>query len=273
VRVTPQSFHAKESSIRAGPALIKIENATGEKIGITLFKHNFEEATHILAVEPNTFKPFPTGKTLLNNQTFRDLFRIPSLSRDITLSVRSLTLLFTDLKGSTDLYDRTGDAEAYALINRHFEVLKSAVRSHRGAVIKTMGDAIMAAFSEPDEGVACALEIMSSIKLIPLGQRPQALKRYYPVFDSLALKVGIHEGPALVINNDGMLDYFGQTVNIAARVQSLAQADEMYVTQSVFHSGSVREKIATAGCSVRARSVRLKGIGERTPVYQIRIQR
>ena len=115
--------------------------------------------------------------------------------------------LFTDLKGSTELYERVGDLVAYDLVRAHFRVLHEIVAAESGAVVKTIGDAVMATFPTPDRAMAAALKMREALKNLK---------------GDLLLKIGIHEGPCLAVSLNDRQDYFGRTVNIAARVQGLA---------------------------------------------------
>ncbi|MEP6998474.1 MAG: adenylate/guanylate cyclase domain-containing protein, partial [Betaproteobacteria bacterium] len=101
-------------------------------------------------------KQFLTAKRLLSNQTFRDIYRTDTLDVDQRLKITSLTFLFTDLKGSTELYERVGDLVAYDMVRAHFRVLHEVVASEAGAVVKTIGDAVMATFATPDRAIAAA---------------------------------------------------------------------------------------------------------------------
>ena len=145
------------------------------------------------------------------------------LAPDMKLKLRSLTLLFTDLKGSTALYDREEDMAAYRLVQDHFAALKEVVRGDSGAVIKTMGDPVMAAFPSGNDGTAAAIAMMAAMQALPGGRR----------VNEVGLKVGLHAGPALAINAGQTLDYFGQTANIAARVQGLADAGEICLSRAL----------------------------------------
>src|SRR4029079_19382269 len=91
-------------------------------------------------------RPVLTAKRLLTNQTFRDLYRTDTLAIDQRLKITSLTFLFTDLKGSTGLYERVGALVAFDLVQAHFRVLHDIVAAESGAVVKTIGDAVMATF-------------------------------------------------------------------------------------------------------------------------------
>jgi class 3 adenylate cyclase len=226
---------------------------------VTLFRVKRDEIMGIIANSPNCWHPRLSGKLLLNNQTFRDVFGMDRLRSTLQLKMRSLTILFTDLKGSTAIYDRVGDLVAYSLVRDHFAVLRDAVREHSGAIVKTMGDSLMATFSSPDDGVAAALAMMSGVAC--LGERWQRDGL------ELGLKIGLHEGPALVINADERLDYFGQAVNIAARVQGLAAAGEVWLTAAIFGYEAVRRQLEARHLEPRPLTAALKGVGDPVAVY------
>lgn len=261
IQVLDSGFVPTVYMVRPGRAVLKIQNERLQKIGFSVIKTDFPRLHKILAEQKSGFEKFLTGKMLLNNQVFRDHFRIQDLLPDLRLKISSLTILFTDLKGSTELYDRAGDVSAYSVIQKHFEILARAVKNHSGAIIKTMGDAIMASFSTPSSGVAAALEMLAGME--ELNQEPG---NNHP----LGLKIGLHEGSALVVNADDRLDYFGQTVNIAARVQGLAGAGEILMTPSVFNGEGVHQLLAKQGRKrALKRDVSLKGVGGSTTVIKL----
>jgi len=85
----------------------------------------------------------------------------------------------------------------------------------------------------------------------------------------LGLKVGLHEGSALVVNASDRLDYFGQTVNIAARVQGLAKADEIWITAPIYEANQITDSLNTAGYQLEQHSVMLKGVSQAATVYRL----
>ncbi|MDM8543025.1 DUF5939 domain-containing protein [Desulfococcaceae bacterium HSG9] len=249
-------FSPEEVRLHPGQVKLYVHNAHSSPIDILIFEADYPLLHKLEKDYPPIIAPFLTGKMLLNNQAFRSLFKMQELATDLRISVRSLTMLFTDLKGSTKLYDTVGDMRAYRLIQNHFSLLEESARKYAGAIVKTMGDAIMASFSEPGNGVMAAVDMMKNICNMPEDENGK-----------LGLKIGLHEGPALTVNNDGRLDYFGQTVNIAARVQGLAQAGEIWLSDSVFHGTNVNEPLQANGYTYEARSVKLKGVGHHAKVY------
>ena len=199
-------------------------------------------------------RPFLTAKRLLTNQTFRDIYRTDTLDVDQGLKITSLTFLFTDLKGSTALYDRVGDIVAFDLVREHFQVLNEIVASEAGSVVKTIGDAVMATFATPERALAAALRMRDSVRDLKTD---------------LQIKIGIHEGPCLAVTLNDRLDYFGQTVNVAARVQSLAQSYAIFATKSVVDDVQVSKMLEAGKFKLTEQQAALRGVADRMTVYQI----
>src|SRR5207249_8761906 len=134
-------------------------------------------------------RPFLTAKRLLTNQTFRDIYRTDTLDVDQRLKITSLTFLFTDLKGSTDLYERVGDLVAFDIVKEHFRLLHEIIAAESGAVVKTIGDAVMATFATPDRAIAAALRMREAMHTLNAKHASE----------DLLVKIGIHEGPCLAV--------------------------------------------------------------------------
>ena len=241
-------------NIAPGKLTFAFDNVSGERVTLflALLPKEFE-----FGHAPVQFVPFLTGKRLLTTQTFRDLFRSEVIRASEGIGIKDIALLFTDVKGSTALYDRIGDLNAFALVQRHFERLQEVTVRNRGAVIKTIGDAVMAAFLQPADAVTAALEMRAEIIAFNRGQLSK----------ELVLKIGVHKGAAIAVTLNDRLDYFGQTVNIAARVQNLAEADEVVVSEDV-HTA---EGVATAlnARAVTRETARLKGVNQDVVVFRI----
>ena len=241
-------------TMRPGPLRLSLENRTDRRVLPALWIAG-DKLHHLLGRR----RPFLTAKRLLSNQTFRDLFRTDTLDVDQRLKITSLTFLFTDLKGSTALYERVGDLVAYDLVREHFHVLYDVVRAEAGAVVKTIGDAVMATFSTPDRALAAALRMREEMARINTERRNE----------DLLLKIGIHEGPCLAVRLNDTQDYFGRTVNIAARVQGLASSRAIHVTESVVEDPNAAKILETAGLKPTMRRASLRGIIDETTVYEI----
>ncbi|AFM14680.1 adenylate/guanylate cyclase domain-containing protein [Turneriella parva] len=253
-------FAQKELASTASALELTVHNNTRARVGLMVATPDLPRILEVVARHPTRIRPFLTAKMLLNNQTFRELYKIQHLSKNLNLNIKSLTIMFTDLRGSTEMYDRAGDVFAYSLVQEHFRILTASARKFRGAIIKTMGDAIMATFSTPADGMFAALDMLKEIERLNESIKADGFE--------IGLKVGLHEGPALAVMRDERLDYFGQTVNIAARVQGLAAAGEICVTPTVAEAPGARALASEAGLTAEAENARLKGVGQETLVFR-----
>jgi class 3 adenylate cyclase len=206
------------------------------------------------------FDPFLSGKRLITTQTFRNLFRSETVSDNEGIGIKDITFLFTDLKGSTALYDQIGDPKAYYLVRQHFDTLGNIINHYEGATVKTIGDAVMATFMTPLDAVRASLEMLRDIEAFNNS-----------ITDKLVLKIGIHTGHSIVVSLNDRIDYFGQTVNIAARVQALADADQIYISENVYSFPGVRE--ALAHCEVVPEQALVKGVSEKLQVHRISVKK
>jgi class 3 adenylate cyclase len=241
-------------SFRPGPLRITLENRTDTRVLPAIYMAG-DELHEMLSKR----RKFLTAKQLLTNQTFRNLFSSEALTVDQRLKITNLTFVFTDLKASTELYERVGDLQAYDLVKAHFGVLGEAVQQESGAVVKTIGDAVMATFATPDRGMAAVLRMRAAMRA--LNERNGC--------EDLMLKIGIHEGPCLAVTLNDRLDYFGQTVNIAARVQGLATSAAIFATEPVVHHDAAARLLADAGLRASPRQYALRGIAQEHKVYEI----
>ncbi|OQY44858.1 MAG: adenylate/guanylate cyclase domain-containing protein [Candidatus Parabeggiatoa sp. nov. 2] len=261
IDLLPTAFAPSKIALPLGAYQFHLKNHTKNSVGCLVVKRDKKRYHEIVDHYPTTFTPFLTAKMLLNNQSFRDLFRVQQVSETFNVNVKNLTIMFTDLRGSTEMYDKAGDVFAYKLVQTHFKILTETVRQYSGAVVKTMGDAIMATFSRPLDGFLASLEMLSKIE--------QMNETWKEAGYEIGLKVGINEGPALAVVNDERIDYFGQSVNIAARVQGLAQAGEVWMTQSILESPEVTDKLLMSGYQTQQHSASLKGVGQPTIVHKV----
>lgn len=184
-------------------------------------------------------------------QDFRDLFSSEVLAPGTEIAVRGVALLFSDLKGSTALYERMGEAAAYALVRDHFDYLFEIVRRRRGAVVKTIGDAVMAVFSSGADAMEAAFEIQERVGEFNARLSPKP---------SVIIKLGLHQGPAIVINSNAAIDYFGTTVNVSARVQNESGGGDIVVTEAFGADPAVREVLKAHSFREEPFDIQLKGL-------------
>ncbi|OAF16876.1 adenylate/guanylate cyclase domain-containing protein [Bradyrhizobium neotropicale] len=254
IAYTNEPAPTKTVNLRPGPLNLTLKNQASTRALPSIFIA--AEALHHLIGKR---KPFLTAKRMLSNQTFRDVFKADNLNIDQRLQITSLTFLFTDLKGSTALYERVGDLAAFDLVRAHFHALLEIISSEKGAVVKTIGDAVMATFIRPEHAIVAGLRMRAAMDKLN-EQRGTT---------DLIVKIGIHEGPCLAVMLNERQDYFGQTVNIAARVQSLSTAQEIHITGPVLDAPAVAELLEQRAIRPIQKQAALRGIADKMVVYEI----
>src|ERR1700753_970468 len=240
--------------MRPGPLRLSLDNQAGVRVLPVVFVA--ADALHHLIGKR---KPFLTAKRMLSNQTFRDVFKADNLNIDQRLKITSLTFLFTDLKGSTALYERVGDLAAFDLVRAHFHALLEIISSEKGAVVKTIGDAVMATFVRPEHAIIAGLRMRAAMEALNVERGTQ----------DLIVKIGIHEGPCLAVMLNERQDYFGQTVNIAARVQSLSTSQSIHITGPVIDAPAVAALLDHEAIKPIQKQAALRGIADKIVVYEI----
>ena len=172
-----------------------------------------------------------TGDQAIARAAFRRYCPDQLLRPGDDVRISNVVLLFTDLKGSTSLYEAIGDAAAFKLVRDHFVYLTDVVEAHRGTLIKTMGDAIMAAFSDGNDAVTAAIRLQSGVADFNRGRED----------GGVILKIGLHQGSCIAVTADGKLDYFGSMVNLSARLQGESEGGDIVLSRELVETVDPRE--------------------------------
>ncbi|MBK8900948.1 MAG: adenylate/guanylate cyclase domain-containing protein [Anaerolineaceae bacterium] len=193
-----------------------------------------------------------TAAEVLTLQRFRDLFGQERLQPGEQFAVGSLTVLFTDLRDSTRLYREIGDAPAFGLVRSHFDVLHDTIAAEDGAIVKTIGDAVMAVFRRPVSALRAMMKAQHILANPTGGERP------------LQLKAAVHAGHSIAVTLNERLDYFGTNINIAARLEQFSQGDDLIISDFVYRDPEVQEFITAPGSPMQATAfmTQLKGFDD-----------
>ncbi|MGH6921700.1 MAG: DUF5939 domain-containing protein [Geminicoccaceae bacterium] len=245
-------YEPHEATLAPGPLTLAVTNPTSSRgvLAILQLPPGYQETLL-------RFDPYLTGKHLLTSQTFRSLFRSEVVGGAQGLAIRDIALLFTDIRGSTALYQRIGDLNAFQLVQQHFDLLRQTTVRHGGAIVKTIGDAVMAAYPDAALAMGAALDMRRAIDRFNEGQPER------PVL----LKIGVHHGAAIAVTLNDELDYFGQTVNIASRIQEMADASEIWITEDVWRYPGVDALLAPY--PAERRTAEFRGIEQPMTVVSI----
>lgn len=230
-----------------GAIALSVENASGRDVIVRVEDGRWPDtlvtAAHVTALEE-----------------FRDLFSSEILAPGVQVGIETLAVLFTDLVGSTAMYSRTGDAPAFKIVTDHFDALREIIAGHDGTIVKTIGDAVMAAFTDPAECFAAALELDKVVTNIECGGSP------------LRLRVGFHSGPCIAMRANERIDYFGTNVNLAARLESLARAGEVTMAKSDAAIPAIARRLGELGDAVTREALSIKGFAENVEVVRVASQ-
>jgi len=217
---------------------------------VALNLENSTRASVLVLLEQTAWSSQAVSASLVTAMDeFRQLFSSQVLAPGIGVSIRNLTFLFSDLKNSTMLYDTIGDSPAYARVRDHFDVMKSLIAEQHGALVKTIGDAVMAVFPSAEDAVEASLAIQREFIAGQVARGDPALH----------VKLGLHRGPCIAVNANDLLDYFGSTVNIAARVQNESIGGDIVVTPEVLGDPGVRKILERESPQIETFERELKG--------------
>lgn len=235
VNISPSGLSGEEVHIANSPNL-SIENTTDKNQLITLERESW--SLHGVSAARAT-----------SSQLFRNLFANEVLRKGEKISVDNLTLMFTDLFDSAGIYNEEGDDKAVGQVIDHFEILHQVVSKENGAIVKTIGDSVMAVFCEPDQALRAYLRAQ---KMISEDER---------FTDEFQLKAGIHHGSCVAVNLNSRIDYFGSTVNIASRFVDYASENELIISQKIFDKHDLQEMLKESDNNGRIEdmNIRLKG--------------
>jgi adenylate cyclase len=231
---------------QSGPTALRVVNHSPQPIILNLWRRKQY--------------PWTSAAQVASTQSFRDLFSSELISPDETFAIRNLVIVFTDIKGSTALYERLGDSDAYFLVKEHFRILTQRVKQHDGAVVKTIGDAVMATFFVSTNAIQALFDMQKAFDEFNAREQTR---------DDIIIKIGAHRGPCIAVTSNDRLDYFGRTVNIASRVQGLSTGRDIVFTKSFYDEPEVCEIVDNSGWQIRHFEARLRGIDDMYDVVHL----
>ncbi|MCK5002431.1 MAG: adenylate/guanylate cyclase domain-containing protein [Gammaproteobacteria bacterium] len=138
------------------------------------------------------------------------------MSREII----NCAVMFSDVAGSTALYDKFGDTKAKAIIENCINLMADITKRYKGVVIKTIGDEIMCRFPTAEDGINACCSIQEAVSILT-----------GPDDNPMAVRIGIHAGEAILDDND----VFGDAVNVAARMAGIAKARQIITTEDTYN--------------------------------------
>ena len=251
-------FDFTELTVRPGKVKVELTNTDHNLSGLIL---HTEELPQELKLEQLPLRL--SGIQLLHYPDYKRLFGEQVISERERVKIRAITIMFTDITGSTRMYETLGDTKAYNIVRDHFEIFFESIEKYGGKIIKTIGDAVMASFISNEQAIMAAVAAVTSFREYNLT-RPQS--------EWIQVRIGLHRGTALLVNLNNSIDYFGSTVNKAARIQNLSKSDEVSFSEDVDNDQAFLTALQAAGVSeIHKRVEDLKGIQGAQVAYTARI--
>jgi class 3 adenylate cyclase len=245
-----EGWPSQEPIVPAAPQII-LENQTAEEQLFILERMAWTDQA-------------ATAAEVIVLQRFRDLFANEALRPGEQISVGSMAIMFTDLRDSTRMYYEIGDAPAFGIVMNHFDVLRSAIAEENGSIVKTIGDSVMGVFPAPAAALRAILKAQATLNMVQPGEV------------ALQLKAGIHYGPCIAVTLNDRLDYFGSTVNIAARLEGQSSGQDVIISEMVFNDPEVVTLLDDEQQMLSAERIEttLKGFGDqRFGLWRVSLQR
>lgn len=141
-----------------------------------------------------------------------------------------LTVMFTDLKGSTSIAEAAGDLETRMLIKHHNDIVFPLIKNNNGQLVKTIGDGTLSYFENAQDGVRAATQIQKGIDEFNLSKK---------IRTPILIRIGLHTGKCIMEKND----LFGDVVNTASRFESSANPGEVYISEDTYNAMTDKAEI------------------------------
>lgn len=234
-----------------------IRVSTASRPGVLTFTNTTARPVTFIIDEASWSAEALTADRVISRQAFRDLFDDAILRPGDHLMIDHVTIMFVDLKGSSALYEQAGDVKAYQLVREFFSIAGMAIRQNEGAIVKTAGDAVNAAFSNPRDAFLGAIAI----------QRAFADYNSASGKEPIISKIGLHMGKTIAVTLNHRLDYYGTAVNFAARLSDLSSGGDIVLSLALADDPSVGSLLQAVPTTRDRATVK----GFETPVEFVRV--
>jgi len=250
LQITPQGWNATPPGVIWAEGGLRIANGLDQDASVILERLDWN-------------RDVATAALVTGWQEFRDLFSKEVLAPGEEITVGRQILLFTDLRGSTSMYQQIGDAPAYSRVREHFRVIEQILGRYHGGLVKTIGDAIMATFGSVTEALAATVEMHRRIGELNRGAGTPA---------DLRLKTGLHVGPCIAVNANERLDYFGTTVNLAARLTGQCREGEIILSDDFRRTSEAGDFLEKNRFQSESFTAELRGFNAARTLWRVRME-
>ncbi len=178
----------------------------------------------------NDIKPAPSenqGSSTSNADAL--IKRVEELDDELEKKLtREVSILFTDIRGSTTFFRTHGDIAGRIMMQRHYDMLFPLIKQNKGTIVKTVGDSIMASFDDSHNAVKAAIEMQRKLS---------SYNANLPNEDPIRIRIGINFGKGIIEDSD----VYGNVVNIASKLVSIGESEQILVSESIYEKLQYRE--------------------------------
>ncbi|MBN2351015.1 MAG: adenylate/guanylate cyclase domain-containing protein [Spirochaetales bacterium] len=252
-------FDRREAFAPLGPTEIALANRARRAVGCLIGSPDPDFLRSLVAAHPPSFRPFCSGKLLLNHQAYRDLFAPDDLPDDLSLKIDDLTILRADPEGRAGSPVRSRGGGDSPSARRLFDLLAAVARAHRGAIERRAGGSITATFNAPLDGIRAAVRMAAGLEESAAAGE-----------DGGGIRIGLHRGPVVAVKAGRRLDFFGRAMNVVSRLLDLADPGEIRLSEDVMRDETVAAYLRASGYSGVAEEIALPGPANMVTVYSCR---
>jgi class 3 adenylate cyclase/pSer/pThr/pTyr-binding forkhead associated (FHA) protein len=183
--------------------------------------------------------------------------RRKQLDEELSKLSRKVAVMFTDIVGSTRFFEEFGDVAGLVYVHKCIDMLSPVAEKHGGTICKTIGDALMTYFEDPVHAVHSAVEMQRTLEAYNAHQQEQ---------ERIHVRIGMNYGMGMIKEKD----VFGDVVNTAARIQTLAKVDGIYVSASRDERTTLENSLRKADIPFqKATEAEVKGKAEKIAAFEI----
>ncbi len=175
-----------------------------------------------------------TAREAILHPEFRNLFPREAPGPGLRFPIADMAFLAVSLRDSTDFIASRGDKAGLSEIHGYLAAVAALVVKNEGALVRIMGDTVLASFASPGKAVATAFQIVESAEANGVGPDGTAL---------FQLNIAVHSGPALVLSRGGQMDFFGETVHRLFQILKESRGSDMVMSQRAFESSGVQTEL------------------------------
>lgn len=220
---------------------------------------NKSQLHRFFIIEDLTFrKEALTIPKTLTLHAFRQLCPEQLVKPGDTIGISNITIMFTDLKDSTAFYQQIGETKAYQIVREHFGFLSEIISNNKGAIVKTIGDSVMAVFNDPKDAFIASIQIEKNLDNFNKQNN-----------SNIIIKIALNQQGCISVNLNNLMDYFGSGVNTAARLLAFSDLKKFVISETIRNDPDVSKLLKRLNLKTIKHQESVKGIQKPINFYKV----